>query len=127
MVIAVQQLSALLVLLLGLSFLFNLPLWYRYTRNVLEAPWQAIPLALILLVVGLLIVIYHNLWLANWVIMITLIGWLFIIKALVLLLFPGTTALFNRLSEQGLKTAIVTAGVIMTAVGTLISYTLFFS
>ena len=127
MVIAVQQLSALLVLLLGLSFLFNLPLWYRYTRNVLEAPWQAIPLALILLVVGLLIVIYHNLWLANWVIMITLIGWLFIIKALVLLLFPGTTALFNRLSEQGLKTAIVTAGVIMTAVGTLISYTLFLS
>jgi hypothetical protein len=127
MVIAVQQLSALLMLLLGLSFLLNLPLWYRYTRNVLEAPWQAIPLALVLLVVGLLIVIYHNLWLANWVIIITLTGWLFIIKALIFLLLPGTAALFGRLSEQALKTAIVIAGVTMTAVGALVSYTLYFS
>jgi hypothetical protein len=42
------------------------------------------------LVAGLAIVNAHNLWVKDWRVIITILGWLFIVRGLVNLLFPAT-------------------------------------
>ena len=38
--------------------------------------------------VGLLIVLAHNIWVVNWFVLITIIGWLFLLKGLARIFFP---------------------------------------
>ena len=40
-------------------------------------------------VVGLLIIRSHNIWEASWVVIVTIIGWIALLKGFVLLVFPG--------------------------------------
>ncbi|MBU1125656.1 MAG: hypothetical protein KKC84_06500 [Candidatus Omnitrophica bacterium] len=44
------------------------------------------------LIIGLLIVVSHNIWSADWKVLITLFGWLGILKGVWLMIFPNTTA-----------------------------------
>jgi len=46
------------------------------------------------LVVGTIIVLHHNIWVANWTVIITLFGWGGIIKGIWLLIFPNTITHF---------------------------------
>ena len=39
-------------------------------------------------VIGLLIVIYHNRWTKSWAVLITILGWLALIKGILLIAFP---------------------------------------
>ena len=41
------------------------------------------------LIVGIAILLFHNLWVADWRVVITVIGWLSVAKGVVRLLFPG--------------------------------------
>lgn len=42
------------------------------------------------LVMGLVILQFHNKWEAGWPVIITILGWITLIKGLVLMLFPGS-------------------------------------
>ena len=46
------------------------------------------------LVVGTIIVLHHNIWVANWTVIITIFGWGGIIKGIWLLVFPNTITRF---------------------------------
>lgn len=48
------------------------------------------------LIFGLLILVPHNLWIARWPVVVTLIGWIFIIRAILQLFFPDA---FSRLTK----------------------------
>ena len=51
----------------------------------------------ITLIIGLLIVNYHNRWAKNWTVLITILGWLALLKGIVLIAFPQFV---RTLSEQ---------------------------
>ncbi len=42
----------------------------------------------ITVIIGLLIVIYHNRWAKNWTVLITILGWLALLKGIFLIAFP---------------------------------------
>jgi hypothetical protein len=46
------------------------------------------------LILGILIVLTHNVWIAHWPVIITLLGWLSLIKGAALLLFPAHVKLW---------------------------------
>lgn len=52
----------------------------------------AIMVAFIAIIVGLLNILFHNVWVSDWPMIITLIGWAALIKGLLLFTFPGRMA-----------------------------------
>jgi hypothetical protein len=51
---------------------------------------------LITFVMGTVIVALHNVWSADWRVLVTLLGWLTVIKGAVIMLFPSSMMLFYR-------------------------------
>ena len=51
---------------------------------------------LITFVMGMVIVALYNVWSADWRVIVTLLGWLTVIKGAVIVLFPSSMLLFYR-------------------------------
>ncbi len=49
------------------------------------------------LVLGMLIVAEHNLWESNWTVLVTLIGWISLLKGVMLLVLPNAMGPFKKL------------------------------
>lgn len=52
------------------------------------------------LLIGFLIVLSHNLWVANWTVIITIFGWGGIIKGIWLIVFPNTVSKFMQAYQR---------------------------
>lgn len=61
---------------------------------------------LLALLIGFLIVLSHNVWVANWTVIITIFGWGGIIKGIWLTVFPDTVAKFMQAYQKN-KTLLV--------------------
>ena len=55
------------------------------------------------LLFGLIIVVMHNIWVAQWPVLITIIGWLLVIQGVLKIFFPDTHARYskNLLAKSG--------------------------
>lgn len=71
--------------------------FYRNAAVIYLAGFMAV-------VLGSLIVIHHNLWVKDWRVLITILGWLALIKGVLLIVFPGFVQGYSRpfLGERGL-------------------------
>ena len=78
------------------------------------------------LIVGLLLVVSHNIWEADWKVIITIIGWLVLIKGIVRLLFPeyASRMMVNFVQNT---TAYYITDVIILILGIYLSYVGFMS
>ncbi|WP_153306243.1 hypothetical protein [Desulfatiglans anilini] len=71
--------------------------FYRNAAVIYLAGFMAV-------VLGSLVVSHHNLWVKDWRVLITLLGWLALIKGVLLIAFPGFVEGYSRpfLGERGL-------------------------
>ena len=75
------------------------------------------------LIVGLVIIMVHNVWAADWTVIITLLGWIAFIKGIWIIVFPNTISRFMRVyrDRQGLllvhSVAALILGIVMTYFG----------
>lgn len=75
-------------------------------------------------VVGMLIVSYHNVWEVSWTLIVTLIGWLALIKGALLLIIPE--AFINLASPLFKSKFLPTIGVSTIILGLVLGYFGFF-
>ena len=52
------------------------------------------------LVIGVVIVLTHNVWVADWTVIITIIGWLGLIKGIWIIVFPNTVSKFMQAYQR---------------------------
>jgi hypothetical protein len=52
-------------------------------------------------IVGLLIVNYHNVWVGNWTVLITILGWLATIKGVLIIAVPSLVERLSRMVFRG--------------------------
>ncbi|MDD5258379.1 MAG: hypothetical protein PHD29_00205 [bacterium] len=69
------------------------------------------------LVLGMLLVHYHNIWTCGWTMLITIIGWIALFKGIMLIVFPQYISLFKSWYKN---TRIL--GILMLALGLLFGY-----
>ena len=67
------------------------------------------------LIAGVAILLFHNLWVADWRVAITVIGWLSLLKGLVRLLAPQAGMQVAGLFEG--RSALIGGGIAITALG----------
>ncbi len=78
------------IIITGISVLFNIKIYHKIVEEFFKDPALVYITGLITFVAGLAVVIFHNTWAADWTIIITLIGWLTLIKGAWLVVLPGT-------------------------------------
>ena len=69
------------------------------------------------LIIGMLLVQYHNIWVKDWIVLITIIGWISLLKGIMLIVFPQFMSYFKGWYKN---TRIW--GVFMIAMGILFGY-----
>lgn len=74
--------------------IFSLSMFYNFEKFItgITELTQNVSLQLIfgmfLLTIGLLLVVSHNIWKASWVVVVTILSWMVLIKAIIFLFFP---------------------------------------
>ena len=92
-----------LMLVLGSSMLFATRNWMALLEDYVENPQRLLVPGLAMTVVGLLIIFNHNIWEKSWVVAITIMGWVILLKGLGCLLTPDIVNLHSRFSPAVIK------------------------
>jgi len=71
---------------------------------------------LITFVAGLAIVLFHNLWVWDWRLIVTLFGWNALLKGAWLVIYPGSASKIANKFAKNMKWAVI-PWIIMTAIG----------
>ncbi|MFC1550464.1 hypothetical protein ACFL46_04155 [Candidatus Neomarinimicrobiota bacterium] len=69
------------------------------------------------IIIGMVLVEYHNNWIKNWTVLITIISWTFLIGGIAIVVFPKSISLFNKYYITPLI-----LGIIMICFGLLFGY-----
>ena len=108
-------------LIVGASILFNPKVFRDIAAEVVRSVTLVYLFGFIDFAAGLAIVITHNVWLASWPVLITLIGWLLLIRGTVRVLIPETVMGYAA-KVLGNKQLIPVAGVVTGIIGLVLCY-----
>lgn len=87
------KLYGLLMLFVGAGMLIEHKFYEKVMKDMAKSPAQLVSDGAMAFVVGLVIVMYHNAWTgAWWVTLVTVLGWLTLLKGALRLLFPAMIA-----------------------------------
>ena len=77
------------ILILGIGILMNLGHYRRLVDDFAASPFQIFFAGLLSLLFGILIVCFHNVWEWRWPVMITIIGWILLLRGILGITAPG--------------------------------------
>jgi len=76
-------------IIFGLGILLNTKYYKKMLDDLIKNSANVLYGGIFALVVGFLIIYYHNIWVASWTVVITIIGWLGLLKGFLLIVFPN--------------------------------------
>lgn len=110
----IGKLIAILYLSVGIGFFFNKEHYKEVINNFCCSPAFFYFGGFLALIVGYLIITFHNIWSMNWYVVITVIGWIAFTEGIMLLIFPRvmlciTKGLFkkNKLMNFAIISALI--------------------
>ena len=109
------------LLIVGIGILINRDYYLALTRQFVGSPPLMYLGAVVGMVGGLAIVLVHNVWAADWRVLITLLGWLMLIRGAVRVLAPETIMGFAAKVIRN-KQFIPVAGVVTGVLGLVLCY-----
>lgn len=86
------QLLGIIYLAVGLGMLINPDFYKKMITHFMENPPAVYMGGLAALVIGFLLITFHNSWVRDWPVIITIIGWAAFIKGLFLIILPKVSA-----------------------------------
>jgi hypothetical protein len=98
-------------LIVGASVLINARPFRAIVDEFIRSPALLFLSGLMILPVGLALVLTHNVWVANWPVLITLLGWLCVIGGAIRLLVPQHVLKISRRFYANPNAPIVSAGI----------------
>ncbi|WP_421765108.1 hypothetical protein [Ekhidna sp.] len=119
--IFIARILGIMYLSVGIGFfLFREP-YVLALRKILDNPGYALLGGFMAIVGGMAMVTYHNLWVSDWRVIITIIGWIALIKGVILLLSPSYLQLFRPMllvrNGKAMTIAILLLGILFTYLG----------
>ncbi len=98
--IFIAQIFGLCYLIIGAGLLFNRKTFQRIMDDFCKNASLVFYGGLLALVTGVVIILTHNVWVANWTAIITIIGWLALIKGIWIIVFPNTVSKFMQAYQK---------------------------
>jgi hypothetical protein len=106
---------------LGLGMLLNATFYAAAVGEGADSPVLIAIAGMATLVAGLAILNAHRAWTADWRVLVTLIGWLFIIAGLIRLILPTLAETLAPAVYSG-PAALMVAGVVVLVIGAVLSF-----
>ncbi|MGA7711128.1 MAG: hypothetical protein WCA81_04445 [Rhizomicrobium sp.] len=105
----------------GLSILVRPQAFRALLEDMIAGPALIFLAGVFWLLGGLALVLTHNVWVTDWPLVITLMGWATILRALICIFLPQLiVSISSRLLEH--KARVVCAALVDLAVGAILSY-----
>ena len=99
----------------GLALIINKKYLIRAIKEMLKTKGVIYVFSFFTLILGILLVVGHNVWTADWVGLVTLLGWLVLIKGVLNVLFPKIGL---KVAEKFMPSAWYTGtGVVLIIIG----------
>lgn len=119
MEIFIGKILAFSFTVLGLSHLLQPKAWSTFFRAVLDSGNGALGIGMFSLPIGLVIIVFHNIWIRDIPVIITLFGWMITIKSVMYLLFPRS---IERVTPQKFTNEFLFAGALLFGMGILLLF-----
>ena len=117
MSIFIAKIIALLYLAAGVAALRGVIDFRKIVDDYTKSPAFTLMSGLFALIVGMIIIRYHNIWVKDWTVLITLIGWASAIKGVLFIAFPDSLKLF-----KGMYKNTKAWGILLLLIGLLFGY-----
>jgi hypothetical protein len=108
-------------LLAGISLLFNREAYLAMAKEFMQSPALIYLSGLLTMIAGVAILLAHNLWVADWRVIITVTGWLATIGGAIRIALPGQTRALGAAMLESRTALYAGAGVWLVA-GALLCY-----
>ncbi len=118
------QAIALLYLSVGVGMIFNPTYYKKFLTHLYEDMTALYVGACVAMLVGFALVSHHNIWVKDWRVLVTIVGWLAFIKGISLLAFPKT---FQSLIQFLTKRTPKIMGIFVAILGLIFAYFGFFA
>ncbi len=118
--ILVAKLYGAVLLALGLGLLFNSTYYKKTITEMLKDKGYILFGGMFALIIGLLLVMNHNIWEWSWVVIITIVGWIALIKGILLIVYPQFASWFEGWFNK--NSVLMFMGAISLILGGVLTY-----
>ena len=122
----IAEIAGPVFVVLGLSFLLYAKVWQKIIDGWLRSHYAMIPVALLQLVLGIVVVRIYNVWTLDIGLLVTLIGWIMILKSVVFFLAPGQIVKW-ALKMKKMPALLALSSLILIAWGGILGYFAYFT
>ena len=96
----IAKIFGLLYLVVGAGLILNRKVFQQIMDDFCKNAALILYGGIFSLGIGLVIVLTHNVWVTGWPVIITIIGWIAIIKGVWLIIFPNTVSAFMQAYQK---------------------------
>lgn len=86
--------------IVAIGLMFNLKFYQKMMEDFFKNTALIYLGGAMALIIGLLIVLFHNVWVAGWVVIITIFGWLGLFKGALLIILPNSVAKLTQAYQK---------------------------
>jgi len=104
------------IIVIGIGLMFNQKIFRQIMEDFLKNPALVFMTGIITFITCLAIVLFHNIWVADWRVIITIFGWVGLIKGAWLIVLPGTLLRMTKVYSENIKLVLI-PWVIMLLIG----------
>lgn len=122
----IARIFGLCYLIIGLGFLFNRKAFRQVMDDFCKNAALVFYGGLLALVIGVVIILTHNVWVANWTVIITIIGWLGLIKGIWIIIFPASVLKFMQVYRKD-ENLLIVHSIVALVFGAFLTFFGFFA
>ena len=122
----IARIFGLLYLVVGIGLIKNRQTFKQIMEDFSKNTVLVFYGGILALVIGLMIVLTHNIWVANWTVIITIIGWGALIKGVWLIIFPNSVHKFMQTYQKN-ENLLKIHPIVALVLGIVLTYFGFFS
>lgn len=118
----IQLATGVVLLCFGLSYVLNAGYWSEPYKKLMAEPQQMLVAFVVFLVISIIMVRGHNLWVADWRVVVTIIGWATLLSTILFLLRPSLIESYARMVETNTTMWIRVGGMVSVLIGAFVTY-----
>jgi len=96
----IAKVIAVIYLSFGFGMLFSGNYYKKIISKLIDDSSYMFLGGFMAIVFGMLIVEYHNIWIKDWTVLVTIIGWMALVKGIILLAFPQFFDIFKPMLKS---------------------------